>query len=74
MYQANRNDLESLSWFCHLCGMFSVFIGLSVSLMNLLNKNWINMQASLYILATGYALVKISTKITKILNSERMET
>ena len=73
MQRHNRQSLESLSWSCHLCGMFSVFIGLSVTLMNLLNKHWGNMQASLYILATGYALVKISSKITTILNSEPLD-
>ena len=70
MQQQNRKSLESLSWSCHLCGMFSVFIGLSLTLLNLIGKNWMNMQASLYILATGYALVKISSKIERILRSE----
>lgn len=70
MQQQNRKSLESLSWTCHLCGMFSVFIGLSLSLFNFLNKNWMNIQASLYILATGYALIKISNKLEKILYSE----
>jgi len=73
MQQKNRQTLESLSWFCHLCGMFSVFIGLAVTLMNLMNKNFSNMQTSLYILATGYALVKISAKLSDILNSERID-
>ena len=73
MQQKNRQTLESLSWFCHLCGIFSVFIGLSVSLMNLLNKDFSHMQASLYILATGYALVKISSRLSSILMSERVD-
>jgi len=38
-----------------------------------MNKNFSNMQTSLYILATGYALVKISAKLSDILNSERID-
>ena len=70
MKQENRKSMESLVWACHLCGMFSIFIGLSLSLFNLISQSWMNMQASLYILVTGYALIKISSKIEKILLSE----
>lgn len=70
MQQHNKQSLESLSWSCHLCGMFSVFIGILITVMNVLNKEWTQVQAGLYIFATGYALVKISSKIAKIINSE----
>ena len=73
MKEINKKALESLSWFCHLCGMFSVFIGLSVSLLNFFTQNFGNMQASLYILATGYALVKISAKLSNILTLESLD-
>jgi uncharacterized membrane protein HdeD (DUF308 family) len=74
MQQHNRQSLESLSWFCHLCGIFSIFIGITITFMNALNKDFLQIQSGIYIFASGYALVKISTKITNILNSERPET
>ncbi|MEW5895324.1 MAG: hypothetical protein AB1650_06175 [Candidatus Omnitrophota bacterium] len=72
MEQKNIKSLESLSWFCHLCGLFSVFIGITVTFMNLLNKDFLQIQAGIYIFASGYALFKISEKISRIVNSERV--
>jgi len=71
MHRHNANALESLSWFCHLCGLFSVFIGMTVTLLNFLDKDFMHIQSGIYIFVTGYALVKISKKISNILNSER---
>lgn len=71
MQQQNTRSLESLSWFCHLCGVLSIFIGMTVSLMNLINRDFFHIQSGLFIFASGYALIKISAKITQILNSER---
>ena len=73
MQQNNLRSLESLSWVCHLCGIFSVFIGLTLTFMNLINKDFFQIQSSLYIFATGYALVKLSNRISSIVNSERIE-
>jgi len=73
MQQQNARSLESLSWFCHLCGVLSVFIGMSVTLMNLINRDFFHIQSGLFIFASGYALIKISTKIMLIVNSERID-
>ncbi len=72
MEQKNANALESLSWICHLCGLFSIFIGMTLTFMNILNKDFLQVQSAIYIFATGYALVKISTKLTEIVTSERV--
>ena len=71
MKKENELALERLSLFCHIVGLFSVFIGLVVSFMELLSGNIIRMQTGLYIFITGYALVKISSKIAKVLLSEQ---
>jgi hypothetical protein len=73
MQQQNARSLESLSWICHLCGLLSVFIGMTVTLMNLMNRDFFHIQSGLFIFISGYALTKISKKIDFIVNSERQE-
>jgi hypothetical protein len=63
--------MERLSLFCHICGVFSVFIGLAMSFMDLLNGDVKRIQTDLYIFFTGYALVKISNRLSSIIASER---
>ena len=63
-------SLESLNWYCHLGGLFSVFIGLVVSFMDLLKGDFSHIHVGIYIFFTGYALVKISAKLSKILADE----
>ena len=70
MKAENRKSLESLNGCCFLCGIFSVFVGLVVVFMNFLNKDFAHIQIGFFVFAIGYALVKISSRITDILNSE----
>lgn len=71
MKAENAKTLESLGLFCHLCGLFSVFLGLVVAFIDLLNGDFKHIHMGLYIFMTGYALVKISSKISQILMAER---
>ena len=57
--------------FCHLGGLFSVFLGIIVIFIDLLNNDLTHIQVGLYIFVSGYALVKIAAKISDILISER---
>ena len=66
----NAKSLESLSLFCHYCGVFSVFIGVVVAFMDLLNGDFGHIQIGIFLFAVGYALTKISSRITQILLSE----
>jgi hypothetical protein len=66
----NIKSLERLSLFCHFSGLFSVFIGLAVAFMDLLNRDVRHVQVGIYVFITGYALAKISAKISSILLSE----
>lgn len=70
MRAENRRALESLSLFTHICGIFSVFIGLTMAFMDILNKDMRRIQMDFYIFFTGYALVKIGSKLAQIVVSE----
>ena len=70
MKKENAKSLESLSLFCHYCGVFSVFIGMVVAFVDLLNGDFGHIQVGIFLFAVGYALVKISSRITQILFSE----
>ncbi len=71
MKTENYNALEKLSLFCHFGGLFSVFVGIVVSLMDLINSDFKHIQTGIYIFATGYAIFKIGAKITAVLAAEK---
>lgn len=66
----NVKSLESLSLFCHYCGIFTVFIGIVVGFMDMLKGDFGHIQVGIFLFAVGYALVKISSRISEILLSE----
>jgi len=70
MKQKNITDLERLSLFCHFTGLFSVFIGLTVTFIDVLNNDMSHVQVGIYVFITGYAFTKISKKLTSILYDE----
>jgi len=74
MKQQNVNALEQLSLFSHFGGTFTVYMGIITILLNLLSDNVSNIVVGVYILAVGYALVKISAKISSVLNDEGLRT
>jgi len=65
------NALERLSLFCYFGGLFSVFVGVVVALIDLLNADWRHIQTGIFIFASGYALFKIGSKISAIVASEQ---
>ena len=67
MKAENSHALERLSLFCHLTGIFSVFIGLSLTFFDALNKDMGHIQISIYVVITGYSFVKIAKRIAQIL-------
>ena len=62
--------LENLSLYCHVGGVVTVFLGIVVVLMDLINNDFGHIQMGFFILANGYALVKISSKLSAVLRSE----
>ena len=67
MKAENTYALERLSLFCHLTGIFSVFIGLTLTFFDALNKDMGHIQISIYVVITGYSFVKIAKRIAQIL-------
>ena len=71
MKSENVKTLESLSLFCHLSGIITVFLGIVVILMDLVNSDFKHIQAGFFILVTGYAFVKIAAKLSGVYQSEQ---
>ena len=70
MQHKNIKTLENLSLFCHFSGIITVFLGIIVIFMDLSNKDFAHIQIGFFVLATGYAFVKISSKISRVLCNE----
>ena len=71
MKEKNVQALENLSLFCHFSGVITLFIGAIIISLEFFSRGIAFIQAGLYVLATGYALVKISERISNILLSEK---
>ena len=70
MKYQNIKILENLSLFCHFSGIITVFLGIVVILMDLSNKDFEHIQIGFFVLVTGYAFVKISSKISGVVCDE----
>lgn len=66
----NRRSVENLSLFCHIGGLITIFLGILVGGMDILNNDFRHIQVGIFIFATGYAFVKISSTLTYILSTE----
>ena len=71
MKAENIKTLESLSLFCHVSGIITVFLGIIIILMDLVNNDFGHIQVGFFILITGYAFVKISSQLSAVLFSEQ---
>ena len=63
-------SLENLGLFCHFSGLINIFLGLVVTFMKFIQEGFSGIAIGLFMFATGYSLVKISTKISGIILSE----
>ncbi len=70
MKLGNSKSLENLSLFCQIAGVITVFLGLVVIFLDLINGDFTHIQVGFFILANGYALIKISAKLSKVLYDE----
>ena len=71
MKAENIKTMESLSLFCHVSGIITVFLGIIIILMDLVNNDFGHIQVGFFILITGYAFVKISSQLSAVLFSEQ---
>lgn len=71
MRQRNKRSLETLSLFCHFCGSIIIFLGILIVFLILTDQGVGFIQIGLFFVIVGYAFVKISGKISEIVNLEK---
>lgn len=69
----NTRSLEYLSLYGHISGLVTIFLGIIVIGMDILNSDFRHVQVGIFICVVGYAFVKIAQKSETILLSERSE-
>ncbi len=67
----STKSLEYLSLYGHISGLITIFLGIIVIAMDLLNSDFHHVQVGIFICVVGYAFVKIAEKSETILLSER---
>lgn len=67
----NTRSLEYLSLYGHISGLITIFLGIIVIVMDILNSDFRHIQVGIFICVVGYAFVKIAEKSEIILLSER---
>ncbi len=70
MKSENVKLLESLNLFCHFSGIVTIFLGIVVIFMDLSNNDFGHIQIGFFLLAVGYAFVKIASKVSKVVCDE----
>ncbi len=67
----NTKSLEYLSLYGHISGLITIFLGIIVIVVDILNSDYRHVQVGIFICVVGYAFVKIAEKSETILLSER---
>ena len=67
MRTKNIRALENLGMFCHFSGIVSIILGFLIIGIDVINKDYSNIQIGIFIIAIGYAFVKIAAKLTTII-------
>ncbi len=67
----NVKSLEYLSLYGHISGVITIFLGIIVIMMDILNVDFRHIQVGIFICVVGYAFVKIAEKSETILLAER---
>ncbi len=67
----STKSLEYLSLYGHISGLITIFLGIIVVVMDILNSDFHHIPVGIFICVVGYAFVKIAEKSETILLSER---
>ena len=67
----NFQAIESISNYCFFCGIIPLFLGILVICIDIIYGEFDHILVGIFISITGYAQVKISTKLDAILKEER---
>lgn len=70
MKRENIKSLEYLALYAQISGPVTIFLGIVVIFMDLLNRDFRHVQVGIFICVTGYAFVKIAQKSVFILKDE----
>ena len=71
MKEQNAKALDNLSRTCYRSGVFIVFLGVLVSFIHVVNKDFTQALIGLLIFIMGYGYAKIATKVKNVLKSEQ---
>jgi len=71
MQENHIKSLENISAFCYFCGIIPIFLGILVVFMDILQGAMDHMLVGLFVFISGYANVKISMRISDILDAEK---
>ena len=71
MKPENLQELEKLAKTSYNAGLLPIFLGIIVVFVDFINKNYTHVLVGILIFIVGYAYVKISGKIKKIVESEK---
>ncbi len=71
MKARNIKALESLSLMAHLSGLLTVMLGIVVTFINIIDGISSQIQVGIFIFASGYSFIKISSRITQIITDEK---
>ena len=71
MKEENINALESLSKTAYRSGILPVFLGILILFIGAVNNETTTILTGLFVFIVGYSFVKISSKISNVLKSEK---
>ena len=71
MKEENVKALESLSKTAYRSGILPVFLGILILFIGVVNKETSTTLTGLFVFIVGYAFIKISSKISNVLKSEK---
>ena len=71
MKEENLKLLENLSKTAYWGGLLPIFLGVLVAFVGGIQKDALYILVGIFIFVTGYAYVKISQKIAKVIDSEK---
>ena len=67
----NYQAVESVSNFCYYCGIIPLFLGILVIFADVVDGEFDHIVIGIFMSITGYAQVKISTKLDAVLKEEK---
>jgi len=72
MKEQNTSSLDNLSRTAYRSGVFSVFLGVLVAFVHVINGDFTQILVGLLIFIMGYGLVKVASKIRFVINDEKV--